>query len=44
MQIHTHTHSHRNHSLSMGLLERAEKVRYMTYTLITPGCNRPDMG
>ncbi|TNN39483.1 hypothetical protein EYF80_050342 [Liparis tanakae] len=31
-------------SHSLGLLVRAEKVRYMTYTLMTPGCSRPDVG
>lgn len=30
--------------LSTGLLLKAEKVRYMTYTLMTPGCSRPDVG
>lgn len=30
--------------LSAGLLVKAEKVRYMTYTLMTPGCSRPEVG
>ena len=34
----------RSYSLSLGLLEKAEKVRYITYTLITPGCSRPEVG
>lgn len=29
---------------SFGLLVNAEKVRYITYTLMTPGCSRPDVG
>lgn len=33
-----------SYSLSVGLLVKAEKVRYMTYTLMTPGCSRPDVG
>ena len=33
-----------SYSLSLGLLEKAEKVRYITYTLITPGCSRPEVG
>lgn len=33
-----------SYSLSFGLLVKAEKVRYMTYTLMTPGCSRPDVG
>lgn len=34
----------RDYLLSAGLLVKAEKVRYMTYTLMTPGCSRPDVG
>lgn len=33
-----------SYSHSFGLLVKAEKVRYMTYTLMTPGCSRPDVG
>lgn len=29
---------------SWGLLVNAEKVRYITYTLMTPGCRRPEVG
>lgn len=29
---------------SGGLLVNAEKVRYITYTLMTPGCRRPEVG
>lgn len=29
---------------SAGLLASAEYVRYMTYTLITPDCSRPEFG